>query len=81
MSWRNKSLRRRLALWVIIPLVIISAIMLMDVRQSSRKAANEAYDRVLLGSALAIADRIAIEGTKILVDVPYIALELSLIHI
>jgi len=76
MSWRNKSLRRRLALWVIIPLVIISAIMLMDVRQSSRKAANEAYDRVLLGSALAIADRIAIEGNKILVDVPYIALEM-----
>ncbi|MBT3917602.1 MAG: sensor histidine kinase N-terminal domain-containing protein, partial [Rhodospirillaceae bacterium] len=76
MSWRDKSLRRRLALWVIIPLAIVSAIMLMDVRESSRKAANEAYDRVLLGSALAIAERVVIEGNKILVDVPYIALEM-----
>ncbi len=50
--------------------------MLMDVRDSSRKAANEAYDRVLLGSALAIAERVAIEGNKILVDVPYVALEM-----
>ena len=76
MNWRNKSLRRRLALWVIVPLIFVSAVMLKDVRESSRKAANEAYDRVLLGSALAIAERVVIEGSNIVVDVPYVALEM-----
>ena len=71
MNWRNKSLRRRLALWVIVPLIFVSAVMLKDVRESSRKAANEAYDRVLLGSALAIAERVVIEGSNIVVAVSY----------
>ncbi len=76
MKWRNKSLRRRLALWLILPLGAISALMLLEVRSSAEKAANLAYDRVLLGSALAIAERVVIESNEILVDVPYVALEM-----
>lgn len=76
MKWRNKSLRRRLAFWLILPLGVISALMLMEVRSSAQKAANQAYDRILLGSALAIAERVVVEGSEILVDVPYVALEM-----
>ena len=76
MTWRNRSLRRRLALWVIVPLGIISVVLLVNVRENSLITANEAYDRVLLGSALAIAERVAIEGTEIIVDVPYVALQM-----
>jgi len=76
MKWRNKSLRRRLAFWLILPLGTISALMLMEVRSSAQKAANLAYDRVLLGSALAIAERVTIENNEVLVDVPYVALEM-----
>lgn len=76
MKWRNHSLRRRLALWLVLPLGAISALMLMEVRSSAQNAANQAYDRVLLGSALAIAERVVIENNEILVDVPYVALEM-----
>ncbi len=76
MKWRNKSLRRRLAFWLIVPLSLISVIMLFEVRSSARTAANQAYDRVLLGSALAISERVVIDGNEILVDVPYVALEM-----
>jgi two-component system sensor histidine kinase TctE len=38
--------------------------------------ADDAYDRLLLASVKAIADRIAVSGGEITVDIPYVALEL-----
>ncbi|WP_120495193.1 sensor histidine kinase [Kiloniella sp. EL199] len=76
MRWQRKSLRRRLLLWLLGALAIISALMLLEVRSSASKAANEAYDRVLLGSALAIAERVVVVGEQLEVDVPYVALEM-----
>ncbi len=76
MSWQRKSLRRRLLLWLLGALAVISALMLFEVRSSATKAANEAYDRVLLGSALAIAERVVVVGEQLEVDVPYVALEM-----
>ncbi|WP_419904488.1 sensor histidine kinase [Kiloniella sp.] len=76
MSWQRKSLRRRLLLWLLGALALISALMLFEVRSSATKAANEAYDRVLLGSALAIAERVVVVGDTLEVDVPYVALEM-----
>ncbi|WP_421783330.1 sensor histidine kinase [Kiloniella litopenaei] len=76
MSWQRKSLRRRLLLWLLGVLAIISVLMLFEVRSSASKAANEAYDRVLLGSALAIAERVVVVGEQLEVDVPYVALEM-----
>ncbi|WP_085899087.1 sensor histidine kinase [Kiloniella majae] len=76
MRWQRKSLRRRLLLWLLGALAIISALMLFEVRSSASKAANEAYDRVLLGSALAIAERVVVVGEQLEVDVPYVALEM-----
>ena len=76
MSWWKHSLKGRLALWIIVPLAFVSVFMLFDVRENSRRAANEVFDRVLLGSALAIAERVVMDGNEIVVDVPYVALEM-----
>ena len=76
MKWRNASLRRRLLIWLLIPLLLISSLMLFEVRSNAVHSANQAFDRALLSSALAIADRVVLIGGQIEVDVPYVALEM-----
>ncbi|MBO6771066.1 MULTISPECIES: sensor histidine kinase [unclassified Thalassospira] len=76
MKWRNGSLRRRLVIWLLIPLLVISSLMLLEVRSNAVRSTNQAFDRALLSSALAIADRVVMIGGKIEVDVPYVALEM-----
>ncbi|MFV1852408.1 MAG: sensor histidine kinase [Thalassospira sp.] len=76
MKWRNGSLRRRLVIWLLIPLLVISSLMLLEVRSNAVHSTNQAFDRALLSSALAIADRVVLIGGKIEVDVPYVALEM-----
>jgi two-component system, OmpR family, sensor histidine kinase TctE len=76
MNWPVLSLRRRLLLWLMVPLLSVSAFMLLEVRVSAIQSANKVYDRVLLGSALAIAERVILENDEIEVDVPYVALEM-----
>lgn len=76
MKWRNGSLRRRLVIWLLIPLLAISSLMLLEVRSNAIQSTNQAFDRALLSSALAIADRVVLIGGKIEVDVPYVALEM-----
>ncbi|MDG4719704.1 MULTISPECIES: sensor histidine kinase [Thalassospira] len=55
---------------------MISSLMLLEVRSNAIKSTNQAFDRALLSSALAIADRVVLIGGKIEVDVPYVALEM-----
>lgn len=71
------SLRRRLLMWLLLPLLAIGLIALLDAYNSARQTADEISDRVLAGSALAIAERIFVndEG-KLDVDIPYVALEM-----
>ncbi|RED54149.1 sensor histidine kinase [Aestuariispira insulae] len=76
MSWRDRSLRRRLLLWLLGPLALVSAVMMIEVHTSASKAANEAYDRVLLGAALAITERVLVRDGQLDVDIPYVALEM-----
>ena len=76
MSWRDRSLRRRLLLWLLVPLALVSAVMMIEVRFSAGRAANESYDRVLLGAALAITERVIVRDGRLDVDVPYVALEM-----
>ncbi|MCC9622868.1 sensor histidine kinase N-terminal domain-containing protein [Thalassospira sp. MA62] len=76
MKWRNGSLRRRLVIWLLIPLLAISSLMLLEVRSNAVNSINQAFDRALLSSALAISDRVVLIGGKIEVDVPYVALEM-----
>jgi len=76
MTWHNRSLRKQLLLWLFAVLITIGALMLFEVSSSARIAANEAYDRILLGSALAIAERVIVVDDEIDVDIPYVALEM-----
>lgn len=71
------SLRRRLLLWLLIPLGLISIISLLDSYLNARNTANEAADRVLAGSVLAISERVFINEDGVLeVDIPYVALDM-----
>lgn len=76
MTKNRSSIRKRLLFILMGTLVLISILMLIEVKSSARIAANEAYDRVLLGSALAISERVLIVGEHIDVDIPYVALEM-----
>ena len=70
------SLRARMMIWVLAPLLIAGIGLLMTAYEEARRSANLAYDRVLLGSALAIADRVIVDNGVLEVDLPYVALEM-----
>jgi two-component system sensor histidine kinase TctE len=76
MSWRNRSLRRRLVIWLLTPLFLIFMAMLAESYSSVGRSADKAYDRSLLGSALAIAERVVAIDGELEVDLPYVALEM-----
>ena len=71
------SLRRRLLLLLFLPLVVIGVLALLDTWREAVATANAVSDRVLAGSALAIAERVVVDEAGTLeVDVPYVALEM-----
>jgi two-component system sensor histidine kinase TctE len=70
------SLRSHLLRWLLIPLVLLWAVGFRISYLRSLDQANEAYDRTLLGSALAIAERASIRDGALSVDVPSAALEM-----
>lgn len=67
---------RQLLAWLLIPLVLLLAFNAFLSYRAALAAANEAYDRLLLASVRAIADRVGVVDDEIRVDVPYVALEL-----
>lgn len=71
------SLRRRLLLWLLLSTAVIGALALIDTYREAVKTANAVSDRVLAGSALAIAERVVVsENGSLEVDIPYVALEM-----
>ena len=71
------SLRRRLLAWLLLATVVLGSAALLDTYREAVKTANAVSDRVLAGSALAIADRVVVgEDGALQVDVPYVALEM-----
>jgi two-component system sensor histidine kinase TctE len=71
------SLRRRLLAWLIVPLVLAGLLALLDTYREAVVTANTVSDRVLAGSALAIAERVVVgEDGALEVDIPYVALEM-----
>ncbi|WP_047465279.1 sensor histidine kinase [Rhizobium rhizogenes] len=71
------SLRRRLLAWLLIATVVIGAVALADTYREAVTTANTVSDRVLAGSALAIAERVVVtEDGTLEVDIPYVALEM-----
>lgn len=71
------SLRRRLLAWLLLATAVMGTIALVDTWREAEKTADEVSDRVLMGSALAIAERVIVsEDGSLEVDIPYVALEM-----
>jgi two-component system sensor histidine kinase TctE len=69
-------LRNHLLRWLLLPLAVVWAVGFhLDYARSIAQA-NEAYDRTLAGSALAIAERVMVRDGAFSVDLPYAALEM-----
>lgn len=69
-------LRSHLLRWLLIPLFLLSLVGFRVSYVRGLEQAHQAYDRTLLGSALAMAERITVQDGKLSVDVPYAALEM-----
>ncbi|MCK8781978.1 sensor histidine kinase [Rhizobium sp. NTR19] len=71
------SLRRWLLAWLLLATAFIGTIAMIDTWDEAVDTANEVSDRVLAGSALAIAERVVVaEDGSLQVDIPYVALEM-----
>jgi two-component system sensor histidine kinase TctE len=69
------SLRNQLLRWLLIPLVLLVAVNSVSVYNNALEAADVAYDRSLLASTRALAERVSIKDGKVVADVPYVALD------
>ncbi len=72
----RRSLRTQLLVWILGPLLLLFIVNSILGYRVAISTANQAYDRLLLASVKAIADRVTIAGGEISVDIPYVALEL-----
>ncbi len=71
------SLRRRLILWLLLATAILGLLALVDTWREALRTAQSVSDRVLVGSALAIAERVTVdEAGGLEVDIPYSSLEM-----
>ena len=71
------SLRRRLLGWLMLSTAIFAGIAIFDTYREAIYTADAVSDRVLSGSALAIAERVVVaEDGSLEVDIPYVALEM-----
>lgn len=71
------SLRRRLLGWLLAATAVLGMIAMVDTWDEAVHTATSVSDRVLTGSALAIAERVTVdEDTGLQVDIPYSALEM-----
>ena len=72
---RLGSLRNQLLRWLLIPLVILVAVNSVSAYNNGLEAADLAYDRSLLASTRALAERVSIKNGKVVAEVPYVALD------
>lgn len=71
------SLRRRLLWWLFLATALIGLVALADTRAEALRTAQGVSDRVLVGSALAIAERVTVDaGGGLEVDILYSSLEM-----
>jgi two-component system, OmpR family, sensor histidine kinase TctE len=74
---RPYSLRRRLLLWLLLATVALGLLALVDTWREALRTAQSVSDRVLAGSALAIAERVTVdEAGGLEIDIPYSSLEM-----
>ncbi len=69
------SLRGQLLRWLLGPMLALVALNTIFVYRNALDAADVAYDRSLLASTRALAERVSIVGGKVVADVPYVALD------
>ncbi|MBQ5939489.1 sensor histidine kinase [Massilia sp. AB1] len=69
------SLRNQLLRWLILPLVALVAVNAVSLYRDALEAGDIAYDRSLLASTRALAERVSVRGGKVVADVPYVALD------
>src|SRR3954447_22841740 len=72
----SSSLHRQLLVWLLGPMLALFALNAALGYRVAIHTANDAYDRLLLASVKAIADRVTFAGDEVSVDIPYVALEL-----
>ncbi|MCB2100186.1 MAG: sensor histidine kinase N-terminal domain-containing protein, partial [Rhodobacterales bacterium] len=73
---RSWSIRRRVLAWLFAGMALVLTANLVSGYYGTREAADSAYDRLLLASASAIAERLAVTETGLTVDIPYAALDM-----
>ncbi|MGE5651123.1 MAG: sensor histidine kinase [Bacillota bacterium] len=69
------SLRGQLLRWLLLPLFVLVGFDAVSVYRDALDAADMAYDRSLLASTRALAERVSVAGGKVVADVPYVALD------
>lgn len=69
------SLRNQLLRWLILPLVALVGLNAVSLYRDALDAADVAYDRSLLASTRALAERVSIRDGKVVANVPYVALD------
>jgi two-component system sensor histidine kinase TctE len=69
------SLRKQLLLWLLVPLVLLVAVNSFSAYRNGLEVADVAYDRALLASTRALAERVSVKNGKVVADVPYVALD------
>jgi two-component system sensor histidine kinase TctE len=69
------SLRGQLLRWLLGPLLVLVALNTVSVYRNALDAADIAYDRSLLASTRALAERVSVVDGKVVADVPYVALD------
>jgi len=70
------SIRRRVLGWLFLAMALVFSANLTSSYYSNLDAADNAFDRLLLASASAIAERTAVRGDELRVDIPYVALDM-----
>ncbi|NMM26979.1 MAG: sensor histidine kinase [Glaciimonas sp.] len=68
-------LRGQLLRWILIPLALLAVLDSASVYRTALTASERAYDRALLASTRALAERVSFIGGKVVADVPYVALD------
>lgn len=69
------SLRHQLLRWLLVPLMFVVAVNSISAYNNGLETADVAYDRALLASTRALAERVSVKNGKVVADVPYVALD------
>ncbi|BCL74948.1 sensor histidine kinase [Jeongeupia sp. HS-3] len=73
---RQRSLRRYLTVCLLVPLLVLLSIDAVLTYHRARQSADAAFDRSLFTSTKAMVEGITIQNGQIIVDIPYLALEM-----